>query len=242
MPNPERSARTATNIATARPELSLFLAILKLFTLFTLLTFLALLASTPAAAVSFDEQELQELIADYNGRAIAEQFGLEILPELVRLYRAGDTQERARIAAIFYQLGWQSEEAKAVLLNDLDTPDETLRIRVQYALGRVSNDDVVVERLLETVQHGDTPLIRDKAACGLAHDQIHLTEPQKVRLFRGLIDLLESPVKETRSLAIRVLHVHTGQAKGYSAHLPVEHRAPGVARWKLWIDEYEANL
>ena len=45
---------------------------------------------------------------------------------------------------------------------------------MQWALGRVSDDPDVVDVLLENMQNDPCPLFRDKAACALAYDQIHL--------------------------------------------------------------------
>jgi hypothetical protein len=76
----------------------------------------------------------------------------------------------------------------------------------------------------------------------LASDQIHLTEAQKLRLYERLVDLLESPNPETRSLAIRILHAHLGQAKGFHPSFPPERRAEAVERWRRWLDEYRAAV
>jgi len=46
---------------------------------------------------------------------------------------------------------------------------------VQYALGRVSSDVSVVDALLDNMQNDALLLFRDKAACALAYDQVHLT-------------------------------------------------------------------
>lgn len=205
------------------------------------LLLLALLAPAAAAAAPPPDAQVEALVAarDYGG---IEALGEEVLPVLVRLYRAGDAERRADVANVFYSLGWKSEAAAKAMLEDSHTEHRRLRLAVQWALGRVSNDDVVVETLLDTLVHDPEPLFRDKAGCGLASDQIHLTEAQKVRLFERLVDLLESPDPETRDLAIRVLQVHTGQWKGFNAGLPPEQRAKSVARWRQWLDEYRAAV
>lgn len=169
-------------------------------------------------------------------------YGPEVMPLLLDLYRKADRDERILIANMLYRLGWRSEEAKELLMQDARSLDENLRIQAQYALGRVSDDPAIVDLLVENLQKGFNPLVRDKAACSLAYDQIHLDDHQKVRLFRKVIELLESPSAETRMLAIRVLHVHTGQTKGFVPALPESHRAVAVERWRRWIEEYEANL
>lgn len=169
-------------------------------------------------------------------------YGHGVMPVLIDLYREANREERTQIANILYGLGWRSEEAKELLMQDARSLNQDLRISAQYALGRVSDDPAIVDLLIENLQKGFNPRVRDKAACGLAYDQIHLDERQKVRLLRKVIGLLESPSAETRMLAIRVLHVHTGQTKGFVPALPESHRAVAVERWKRWIEEYEANL
>ena len=199
------------------------------------------LAGSVAAEVVIDEAELRRWISEDKRDAI-EGLGPQVMPLLAKIYRSSESQERADIAAIFYQLGWQSEEAKAALLEDIDTTDERLAVRVEYALGRVSNDDAVVEALLDNLETGASPLIRDKAGCGLAYDQIHLTEEQKVNLYFRLIELLPSENPETRSLAIRVLKVHTGQMKGYLPLLPAPQLNAAIMRWRRWLEEYADNI
>lgn len=202
------------------------------------------LAPAPTAAQRSGPLDRAVLLQHAEARetdAIA-AYGPDVMPVLIDLYREGDTERRTRLASVFYALGWRSEEAKELLMRDARSLDEDLRINAQYALGRVSDDPAVVDILIENLQTGFNPLVRDKAACGLAYDQVHLGDRQKARMFRKLIELLESPNPETRSLAIRVLHVHTGQLKGFFAAWPEEGRATSVARWRQWIEEYEANL
>lgn len=169
-------------------------------------------------------------------------YGPGVMPLLLDLYREADREERIGIANTLYRLGWRSEEAKELLTRDARSLNQDLRIQAQYALGRVSDDPAIIDLLIENLQKGFNPLVRDKAACGLAYDQIHLDDHQKARLLRKVIELLESPNAETRMLAIRVLHVHTGQTKGFVPALPESHRAVAVERWRRWIEEYEANL
>ena len=194
-----------------------------------------------SAEVVIDEAELRLWITADKRDAI-QGLGPQVMPLLAKIYRESDPQERADIAAIFYQFGWQSEEAKTALMEDIDTTNERLSIRVEYALGRVSNDDAVVEALLDNLETGSSPLIRDKAGCGLAYDQIHLTEEQKVNLYYRLIELLASENPETRSLAIRVLQVHTGQRKGFLPILPLPQRNAAILRWRRWLEEYSDNI
>ena len=204
------------------------------------LLLLALTAGAASATPPADAKvEALTAARDFEGiRAL----GPEVMPILVRLYRAGGPERRADVANVFYWLGWKSEEAAKAMFEDSHTEHRRLRLAVQWALGRVSNDDVVVDTLLDTLVNDPEPLFRDKAGCGLASDQIHLTEAQKLRLYERLVDLLEAPDRETQSLAIRILKVHTGQWRGFHPALPPEQRAEGVERWRRWLDEYRAAL
>jgi HEAT repeat protein len=165
------------------------------------------------------------------------------MPDLVRLYdSASEDAERARLADAFYQLGWKSEDARRSLMRDVHTSDPDLRISVQYALGRVSNDPAVVDALLENMQDDANPLFRDKGACALAYDQIQLTEAQKVRLFTGLIHALDDSKPQVRAIAIQALEIHTGQREGFAPNADPSARAVAVAQWQEWLRRYEDSV
>jgi hypothetical protein len=165
-----------------------------------------------------------------------------VLPQLVSLYRESGPHERAAVARAFYGLGWKSEEAKQVLLADLATQDVELRLQAQWALGRVSADPEVVDRLFANMENDPNLLFRDKSACALANDQIHLDPQARLAMMRRVVEHLESSDPETRSLAVRILQVWTGQAKGFLPGAPPEHRAAAVARWRLWLVDYERSM
>lgn len=184
---------------------------------------------------------LAELARSGEAEAIR-AMGPGVLPELVALYERSTVSERATLAYVFYQLGWKSEEAKRALLADAHTEDRALRLQAQWALGRVSDDPAVVDVLLENMRRDPVPLFRDKAACALANDQIHLSPAQKVRLFEGLIAALDDPVTQVRAIAIQALGVLTGQRKGFVAGAPPETRQAAVAKWNAWLDDYRAHL
>ncbi len=169
--------------------------------------------------LGIDTKTVQAIIA---GGKFAElkSLGREVLPVMARLYESSDTAQRARVAEAFYSLGWKSAEAKRVLMKDVHTPDPQLRLQVQWALGRVSSDGDVVEVLLNNMQHDGNPLFRDKAACALASDQIHLTERQKVALFAGLIQALGDSKPDVRRIAMLALQIQTGQTKGFNPDAP----------------------
>jgi HEAT repeat protein len=138
-------------------------------------------------------------------------------------------------------LGWKSAEAKQALMADVHTQNSDLRLQVQWALGRVSGDLDVVEVLLDNMRNDANPLFRDKAACALAYDQIHLSERQKVRLYEGLIGALSDPKLDVRSIAVLALSIQTGQTKGFEANASAHSRETAVREWKKWLDEYRSR-
>jgi HEAT repeat protein len=168
--------------------------------------------------------------------------GPSVMPRLARMYGAGDEERRQRLASIFYRLGWKSEEAKDALMKDVHTPNQGLRLEVQWALGRVSNDVSVVDVLLDNMQNDAQLLFRDKAACALANDQIHLTPAQKVHLYEGLIRALDDPKVDVRRIAALVLQIQTGQDKGFRFAGPPDARARAVEAWRQWLAEYRSQL
>lgn len=207
----------------------------RLASLSVLLT--AFLIALPAAGAS----SVAGLV-ERDDEAGLRQLGRQAIPEMLRLYEAGNTEQRARIASLFYRLAWKSPEAARVLLRDAHTSDSWLRVAVQYALGRLSNDPKILDTLLDTMQHDENPHFRDKAACALAYDQIHLTEAQKVKLYEGLIAGLASEERQVRGIAIQALRVLTGQTKGYVPGMPPERRRKAIETWTRWLAEYKENL
>lgn len=174
---------------------------------------------------------------------VLKAMGPQVLPHLVRIYRnTADEQTRASYAWVFYELRMKSPEARAALLRDINTKNETLRLQVQWALGRVSDDTEVVDILAGIMRNDANALFRDKAACALAYDQIHLTEKQKVQLFRRLIEGLSDEKAQVRAIAIQALSIHTGQNKGFDPNGTAAERDRAVARWTTWLAEYERNL
>ena len=203
---------------------------------------LLLLALCSAASAS--ASDLAELV---DGRRYEElrDLGPGIMGELAELYRGrDDPAERQRVAWAFYQLGWPSEEAAAAMMPDVEAEivEPGLRISAQYALGRVSNDPVVVHVLLRNLRHSRGLRLRDKAACALAYDQIHLTPGQKALLFRGLISSLDDAKPDVRRIALQVLKIHTGQSRGYDPNGPRDQRLDAMENWYRWLSEYESQL
>jgi hypothetical protein len=92
------------------------------------------------------------------------------------------------------------------------------------------------------MQDDDNPLFRDKAACALAHDQIHLTDEQKFRLYELVIRALRDPKPQVRDIAVKVLQIHTGQRKGFEPNAPLQQREKRVRIWEQWLEEYRSNI
>jgi len=186
--------------------------------------------------------QLQQWVAGHNVSAIR-ALGPPVVPKLVHLYEASrDDGFKARTAQTLYELGWESPEAKRALMKDVHTPNQDLRIQVQWALGRVSHDNDVVDTLLANMTSDSNPLFRDKAACALAYDQIHLTEQQKVRLFGGLIQALHDDKDDVRRIALLALQIHTGQTKGFDPGAPRADREQKIKVWQAWLAQYQAGL
>lgn len=203
---------------------------------------LVLLAGTASPAAGLDGERLRALALAGDTEALRPE-GEALLPRLARLYEStAAPRERAQIARVFYQLGWTSPEAKRVLMADVRTPDPELRLEVQWALGRVSADADVVDVLLYNMRHDASPLFRDKAACALAYDQIHLAPEQKVRLLDGLIGALDDPTPQVRQISLQALQILTGQTKGYQPQSSRERRLAAIEEWQRWLAEYRSQL
>jgi HEAT repeat protein len=192
-------------------------------------------------AKDFDKNTIESFLLAGDIEALRD-IGPAVLPVLASLYESSDVGQRLIIANMFYQLGWKSSEAKAVLMRDVHTQNRHLRIAVQYALGRLSDEDDVVKTLLSIMQHDDNPFFRDKAACALAYDQIHLTEKQKVQVYEGLIAALGDTKEQVRSIAILALQIHTGQTKGFTPQASAGVRAEKIQVWQAWLEEYKSQL
>lgn len=193
------------------------------------------------ADASLDRARLSEAVSKYDGNTVR-PMGRAVLPELVRMYEASDEDGREKIAAMFYQLKWRSPEAKRVLMKDIHTRHQSLRLHVQYALGSVSDDLDVVDALVDNMEHDENPLFRDKAACSLAYDQIHLTPKQKAHLYGRLIGALSSPVVQVRQIALQALQIHTGQSKGFQPNAAENLRGRQIEEWKKWLVQYRSSL
>ena len=164
--------------------------------------------------------------------------GPDAIPALLFLYETGDDPLRVQLARLFHELAWPSPEVERALVRDMQTRNVELRLAVFYALGRVSSDPAVVEMLLEVLQYDPNPLLRDKAACALAYDQVHLKEPrQKVQLYQGLIRALSNPERQVQALAIQALSILTGETKGFHPSFPPDRQQRSIEMWERWLTE-----
>lgn len=202
---------------------------------------LMLCLSLTSIAGTINKVEVQKMLAKNNWQGIKAN-GPAVIPVLVDLYKSSEPKKRATIAWIFYKLGWKSELAKRTLMEDIHTKHKNLRLQVQWALGRVSNGDEVVNSLLDNMQNDSNPLFRDKAACALASDQIHLSGKQKARLYNGLIHALNDSKPQVRRIALQALKIQTGQTKGFLPNAPLAEREKKILVWRQWLKEYRSNL
>jgi len=195
-----------------------------------------------SSALALDRAAIDRLVMANDVQSIESQ-GQGVMPILADIYRAtNDKQKRAKVAGVFYQLSWKSEIAKAVMMEDVHTDDRNLRLQVQWALGRVSNDDRIVDALLGTMQEDGNPLFREKAACALASDQIHLSPQQRYELLKGLVHALADPKFDVRSNATLALQIQTGQTKGFNPLASEAERQAKIQEWEKWLREYSSNL
>jgi hypothetical protein len=211
-----------------------------MFRRLSLLAVSLLLLSVPVLAEEMSQQvtRLVEAGDDAGLRALGE----DAATSMALLYELSEEPERIHIANLFYQMGLRSQVAERALLRDFESPNLELRLAVQYALGRVSDDPMVIETLLYTLENDRNPLIRDKAACALAYDQIHVDAKGKARIFEGLITALSNPKEQVRAVSIQALSILTGETKGFHPLYPEDRRERSIALWQHWLEEYRAKL
>ena len=211
-----------------------------MFRRLSLLAVFALLLSVPVLAEELSQQVTRLVEADDADGLRA--LGEEAISSMVWLYELSDEPERIRLANLFSRMGVRSQVAERALVRDFESGNVELRLAVQRALGRVSDDPMVIETLLYTMENDGNPLVRDKAASALAYDQIHLDEKRKVRIYEGLIAALSHPKADVRAVSIQALSILTGQTKGFHALYPEDRRERSIAMWNQWLVEYRAKL
>ena len=206
------------------------------------LILIASIAAALAAAPPPSERQLAALLSPHPNIEAIRALGPGVLPALAGLYERSDETRRTTIAWTLYSLGWKSEEAKRALMRDVRSSNASLRLQFQVALGRVSNDPEVVNELLDNAQDEDNPQFRDKAACALANDQIHLTDVQKLRLYERLVDALGDPNLQVRQIALEALRMLTGQTRSFDPAASQEAREPALRDWQRWLEAYRSRL
>ncbi len=206
----------------------------------SLLVVFALVLSVPVFAEELSQQVTRLVEADDADGLRA--LGDEAVASMVWLYELSEERERIQLANLFYKMGARSQVAERALVRDFRSENVELRLAVQYALGRVSDDPMVIETLLYTLENDRDPLFRDKAACALAYDQIHVDAKQKARIYEGLIAALSNPKSQVRAVSIQALSILTGETKGFHALFPEDRRERSIALWQLWLEDYRAHL
>jgi hypothetical protein len=53
---------------------------------------------------------------------------------------------------------------------------------------------------------------------------------------------MSDPKPDVRRIAALVLHLQTGQDKGFHADDPPEVRGPAIGAWQKWLAEYRSQL
>ena len=98
---------------------------------FTLLLLISALWS--GAGFCADIATLDRLVSSKNINVQAlRSMGPAIMPDLVALYRKGDSMRRATIAWVWYQLGWKSPAARELMLADMSTTHKDLHLQIQW--------------------------------------------------------------------------------------------------------------
>lgn len=200
-------------------------------------------AQTPFPGEELTLSQRVTLALDANNLEGLREIGPEAIPALVFLYETGDDELRTSLAHTFRDLAWVSPQLEATLMRDLQARSVDLRLAVLYALGRVSDDPQVVDTLLDMLQNDPNPLFRDKAACALAYDQVHLEQPEeKLHLYEGLVEALSNPRQQVQALAIQALSILTGETKGFHPAFPPEKQQRSIEMWQRWLAETRASL
>ncbi len=203
---------------------------------------LTLQAQTPFPGEEMTLSQRVTLAVEGNDLKELQAIGPKAIPALLFLYETGDDKLRLQLAQTFHDLSWQSEEVEHALMGDIHSSSVELRLAVYYALGRVSKGPEVVATLLDILQNDPNPLLRDKAACALAYDQVHLTKPaEKVQLYEGLIQALSSPERQVQAVAIQALSILTGETKGFSPVLGADRQQRSIEMWQRWLGDLEAE-
>jgi hypothetical protein len=198
---------------------------------------------TPGAYES-NKQAIKALM-DMKTRPIQDikEYGYGAIPILTELYKEAESnREKSKIADVFWRLGWKSPQIEEALMGDLDSTDEGLKINVQWGIAKSTQSSEVINKLLYNLEYDSSALVRDKAACALASDFIHISPEQRIVILRGLIKGLSNDIQQVRNSSILALAIQTGQRKGFVATADADSRTESITVWHEWLDEYERNI
>jgi HEAT repeat protein len=126
--------------------------------------------------------------------------------------------------------GIEPEKGAQIILASIHDPNENIRYWAVEALAYLGSDDAIGP-LLEVFHDDPSPMIRERAACGLAQSGM-LSEKQRRSAVPKLLDYAgdESLNEETRKWVFQALRDITGQ------NLPHD-----AAAWRSWYESGAGN-
>ena len=121
--------------------------------------------------------------------------------------------------------GVEPERASEILVSHLQDPDADIRMWAVEGLSYLGTDDSIAP-LLKTFHDDASPVVRERAACGLAQSGM-LSQDQRRTAVPQLLDFLDDSSLEanTRAWVYHALHDITGQ------NLPND-----PAAWRSWYN------
>jgi HEAT repeat protein len=133
--------------------------------------------------------------------------------------------------ALIGNRGVEQQRVADILLASLDDPNENIRYWAVEGLAFLGTDDVVAP-LLRVLRRDASPMIRERAACGLAQSGM-LERRQRQTAIPTLLDYADDPALDgqTRSWVFQALRDITGQT------LPRD-----AGAWRRWYDSARWRL
>jgi HEAT repeat protein len=127
--------------------------------------------------------------------------------------------------------GIEPDRAAQILFASLRDENVNVRYWTVEALAYLGTDEVI-EPLLDVFRKDPSPMIRERAACGLAQSGM-LSERQRRRAVPRLLDLSEDPAldAQTRTWVYQALRDITGQTLPHDAGEWRQWYASGGANW-----------
>jgi hypothetical protein len=127
--------------------------------------------------------------------------------------------------------GIEPDRAARILLASLRDENVNVRYWTVEALAYLGTDEVI-EPLLDVFRNDPSPMIRERAACGLAQSGM-LSERQRRRAVPRLLDLSEDPALDAqgRTWVYQALRDITGQTLPHDASEWRQWYASGGANW-----------